>query len=368
MSALIVASALIGACSREPVVEDNAQPFSVVGVQLGMAKDAAIEAIGFSFCDNEAPDRAKCFFEDSERDLRFFGRHIDLATAELRDPYTTITRISFSYDGDRPNPYAIEDDWGLDGRCLNEWDLDRIVDKSGSSDLAAVARQLREWGAAPTTGDFVCVSTEGEFVEISDFGVDQGNVEMRSRSNLMMCLDQALDGFSVERAQQLLDIPVERVHALRRGKLQQFSFFELTNLAKRPGIFLLRIDGEAAAIQHQPETGLYRGVFVALAGRPEFYAPDFYAIERGDLGHAGRLSLKGDPGASAGKELSGPCSPASRAPATSGNSFTKDVRRTLCFARSGGHARRSRASDFACSLRRELRISAPALVSSICTT
>ncbi|MBK1624928.1 hypothetical protein CKO32_15310 [Afifella marina DSM 2698] len=125
----------------------------------------------------------------------------------------------------------------------------------------------------------------------------------------MMCLDQALAGLSDERAQQLLDIPVERVHALRRGKLQQFSLLELTNLAKRAGIFLVRIDGEAAAIQHQPETGLYRGVFIALAGRPEFYAPDFYAIERGDLGHAGRLSLKGEPGARAGKELSGPCSP-----------------------------------------------------------
>lgn len=33
------------------------------------------------------------------------------------------------------------------------------------------------------------------------------------------------------------------------------------------------------------------------------------AIERGDLGHAGRLSLKCEPGARAGKELSGPCSP-----------------------------------------------------------
>ncbi|MCT8268293.1 hypothetical protein NYQ83_13505 [Afifella sp. JA880] len=121
--------------------------------------------------------------------------------------------------------------------------------------------------------------------------------EMRSRSNLMMCLAQALDGLSDERAQQLLDIPVERVHALRRGKLHQFPLFELTNLAKQAGIFLVRIDGEAAAIQHQPETGLYRGVFIALAGRPEFCAPDFSAIERDDLERAGRLSLKAYSGA-----------------------------------------------------------------------
>ncbi|MDQ0325860.1 putative XRE-type DNA-binding protein [Rhodopseudomonas julia] len=111
--------------------------------------------------------------------------------------------------------------------------------------------------------------------------------EMRARSNLMVHLDRFLSPLSDARVQQLLDVSEDRVQALRCGKLQQFSLAELTVLAARTGVSLIEIDGEPAAIQRHPEDGMYHGVFIALAGRP-----DFYAIERDDIERGGRLSLR----------------------------------------------------------------------------
>ncbi|WP_414832673.1 helix-turn-helix domain-containing protein [Afifella sp. YEN Y35] len=111
--------------------------------------------------------------------------------------------------------------------------------------------------------------------------------EMRSRSRLLMHLDQLLNRLSDASARQLLGVSTDRLDALRRGKIDLFSLEELMGLARRIGISVIEIDGEPATIQHHPEIGMHRGEFIALAG-----GADFYAADRADLEREGRLSLK----------------------------------------------------------------------------
>lgn len=166
----LLASIFISGCDQRHVVEDNLKPFSFIGVQLGMAKKEAAGVRTIGSCRPEGIDEATCSIGSTEEKYRFFGISVENGSVSLFKPYSQISAITFNTKWDILQKKVVETAWGLEGRCLDEWEVRKLINSGMESGENFFIGVLEEANLLPLDPNFVCLSKSREFLKVFSSG------------------------------------------------------------------------------------------------------------------------------------------------------------------------------------------------------
>lgn len=162
---LISAAAFaLTACERKEIVSESADKPGLGIVQLWTPAAQLKEAYGITYCRSETQGTMKCSVATEKHSFRFHGLKVDSIDVTFDGQTNLAMKIGMTYDGGRVNRSTL--DKAFNGRCLDDWDVDRAV--NFDRNIQVFHNHLREVRANPGSKDIVCLLMNGTYLKVSE--------------------------------------------------------------------------------------------------------------------------------------------------------------------------------------------------------